>query len=226
MDAPAPGLTIEDAPPLPLGAIVLAGGKSSRLGYDKALVRMNGEVLVQWLPRLLSAVFRPVAVVVSKPACYPVTFPQIVDSVPDAGPLAGIAAGLHFLAAPALFVCAVDMPLLQPALLRRLHAALGGYDLVIPERAGRLEPLCAIYAASCLPAIQRLLGSGRLRANGVAAEVHTRILTDPEWRDVDPEGDSFLNINTAADLNRLTARANEYGLQLAGAAAPLCHGPA
>jgi molybdopterin-guanine dinucleotide biosynthesis protein A len=225
MAATAPGLTAEGTPARPIGAIVLAGGKSSRLGYDKALVLVNGESLVQWLPRLLLTFFRPVAVVVSAPDQYPVAFPQVVDAVPDAGPLAGIAAGLQFLATEAMFVCAVDMPLLRPALLRRLQAALDGYDLVLPERAGRLEPLCAIYAASCLPAVQRLLAGGRLRANGVAAEVHTRILTEAEWRDVDPEGDSFLNINTPTDLARLQARANEYGLDLAGAA-PLLHGPA
>ena len=195
-------------------AVVLAGGKSTRLGFDKALLRVNGEPLVQWLPNQLARIFRSVAIVVDRSGRYDVTFPQLLDILPDAGPLAGIAAGLESSAAPALFVCACDMPLLQPALLQRLCSALEGHDLAIAERAGRLEPLCAVYAASCLPVIQQLLRDHRLRANGVANAVRTRTLTEMEWRDLDPEGDSFLSINAAGDLLHVQARAATYGLTL------------
>jgi molybdopterin-guanine dinucleotide biosynthesis protein A len=196
-----------------VAGIVLAGGKSSRLGFDKALLRVNGEILAQWLPDRLAAWCSPVALVVDRPQRYAVAVRQLVDHAPDAGPLAGIAAGLQGLAVPA-FVCACDMPLLQPALLRRLLVALDGYDLAIPERDGRLEPLCAVYAVSCLPVIQRLLRDRRLRANAVASEVPTRILREPEWRAIDPEGDSFLNINTPADLVRMQDRARHFGLTI------------
>jgi molybdopterin-guanine dinucleotide biosynthesis protein A len=196
-----------------IAGIVLAGGKSSRLGFDKALLRVNGEILAQWLPDRLAAWCSPVALVVDRPQRYAVAVRQLVDHAPDAGPLAGIAAGLQGLAVPA-FVCACDMPLLQPALLQRLLVALDGYDLAIPERDGRLEPLCAVYAVSCLPVIQRLLRDRRLRANAVASEVPTRILREPEWRAIDPEGDSFLNINTPADLVRIQDRARHFGLTI------------
>jgi molybdopterin-guanine dinucleotide biosynthesis protein A len=196
-----------------VAGIVLAGGKSSRLGFDKALLRVNGEILAQWLPDRLAAWCSPVALVVDRPQRYAVAVRQLVDHAPDAGPLAGIAAGLQGLAVPA-FVCACDMPLLQPALLQRLLVALDGYDLAIPERDGRLEPLCAVYAVSCLPVIQRLLRDRRLRANAVASEVPTRILREPEWRAIDPEGDSFLNINTPADLVRIQDRARHFGLTI------------
>lgn len=196
------------------GAIVLAGGQSTRLGFDKALLRINGEPLVRWLPHQLVGIFNAVAVVVDRPNRYAVTVPQLIDTSPNAGPLAGIAAGLLASTAPALFVCACDMPLLQPALLKRLCSALDGHALAIPERAGRLEPLCAVYAASCLPVIQQLLRDHRLRANGVASEVHTRILAEHEWRDVDPEGDSFLSVNTSADLAYMQERAAQFGLTI------------
>jgi molybdopterin-guanine dinucleotide biosynthesis protein A len=196
-----------------VAGIVLAGGKSSRLGFDKALLRVNGEILAQWLPDRLAAWCSPVALVVDRPQRYAVAVRQLVDHAPDAGPLAGIAAGLQGLAVPA-FVCACDMPLLQPALLQRLLVALDGYDLAIPERDGRLEPLCAVYGVSCLPVIQRLLRDRRLRANAVASEVPTRILREPEWRAIDPEGDSFLNINTPADLVRMQDRARHFGLTI------------
>lgn len=198
--------------PVPIGGIVLAGGKSSRLGFDKALLRVNGEILAQWLPDQLAALCQPLALVVDRPQRYPVAVPQLIDITPDAGPLAGIAVGLQGLAVPALFTCACDMPLIRPALVQRLSAALDGYDLVIPERDGRLEPLCAIYAAACLPVITALLRQNRLHARAVASEVKARILQESEWRDVDPAGDSFLSINTPADLVRMQQRARHYGL--------------
>ena len=199
---------------LPFGAIVLAGGKSSRLGFDKALLRMDGVPLVQWLPSKLAHTFTSVAIVVDRADRYHVTFPLLLDTWPDAGPLAGIAAGLEASGEPAVFVCACDMPLMQASLVQRLCSALEGHDLAIPERAGRLEPLCAVYAASCLPVIQQLLHDRRLHASGVAGAVRTRTVTEVEWRDLDPEGDSFLSINSPSDLLHVQARAATYGLTL------------
>lgn len=206
------------AQPSSCGAMVLAGGSSSRLGADKGLVRVDGLPLVAWLPARLGELFSPVLLVVDRPNRYAVPIRQVVDAAPGAGPLAGLAAGLAGLATPAAFACACDMPLLRPALLARLGAAIEGHDLAIPQRAGRLEPLCAVYAAACLPMMQRLLADGRLRAGGIAAEVRTRVLAEAEWRDVDPDGDSFLSINTPADLTMIQERARAYGLTISAAA--------
>ena len=198
--------------------MVLAGGRSSRLGVDKALLRVDGVTLVEWLPARLAASFAPVVLVVDRPGRYAVPVRQVVDAVPGSGPLAGLTAGLAALGTAAAFACACDMPLLRPALLARLCAALEGYDLAIPERAGRLEPLCAVYASACLPPMRGLLATGRLRANGVAGEVRARVLAEPEWRDADPDGDSFLSINTPAELAALRERARSYGLTVGSAA--------
>lgn len=214
MDTAETGIELTGMERSPFGAIVLAGGHSTRLGFDKALLRVNGVPLVQWLPGWLAGLFSTVAVVVDRPQRYAVPFPQIVDAEHHHGPLAGIAAGLQATSAPATFVCACDMPLLRPALLQFLASLLVGQDLVIPQREGRLEPLCAVYGSSCLPVIQRLLLDGQRRANGLASEVHTRIVSEPEWREMDPEGDSFLNVNTPVDLTSVQERAKRYGLTL------------
>lgn len=214
MDTAATGLDSTGVARSPLGAIVLAGGRSSRLGVDKALLQINGVPLVQWLPERLAALFISVAVVVDRPQRYATSFLQVIDTIVDGGPLAGIAAGLQVTVAPGTFVCACDMPLLRPALLRLLCVLLAGHDLVIPERDGRLEPLCAVYAPSCLPVIQGMLQTGQRRANAVAGAVRTRILREQEWRESDPEGDSFLSINTLGDLATVQERAATYGLAL------------
>lgn len=196
-------------------AVVLAGGKSSRLGTDKALLCVDGEPLISWLPARLAGWFADVVVVVDRPGRYDVPWRQVVDAVPDAGPLAGIAAGLAAISTPAAFVCACDMPLLRPALLGLLCAALGeGIDVAIPERDGRLEPLCAIYRATCLPTARDLLSAGKRRANGLAEALPRRVLTEPEWRAVDPEADSFRSINTPDELSALTERARAHGLRI------------
>jgi molybdopterin-guanine dinucleotide biosynthesis protein A len=197
-----------------IGALVLAGGRSSRLGRDKALVRVDGQPLVAWLSARLAQVLSPVVVVVDRPARYALAVPQVTDAYSGLGPLGGLATGLEALDAPAAFACACDMPLLRPALVELLCAELDGYDVAVPERAGRLEPLCAVYARSCLSAALRLLQQRQLRVGGLAEAVHARVLKEEEWRAADPEGDSFLNVNTAADLAALRERARGYGLTL------------
>ena len=197
------------------GAIVLAGGRSSRLGQDKALVQVDGQPLVQWLPARLSEWLSPVLVVTDRVDRYSITSPQVADAFPETGPLGGLATGLQALRAPAAFACACDMPLIRAEMISLLCAALPGYDMVIPERGGRLEPLCAVYSTTCLPAIHRLLVDRKLRLAGVAAEVRTRVVPEATWRTIDPDGDSFLSINTPADLAHMQARAGRYGLAIA-----------
>ena len=200
--------------PSGVGAIVLAGGRSTRLGHDKALLRINGQPLVEWLPARLSCLLSPVVIVVDGPGRYQTSLPQVPDVLPGTGPLGGVASGLQALAASAALVCACDMPLLQPDLIALLCASLSGFDLVIPERDGRLEPLCAVYTRACLPAMQALLANRQLRLNGMASAVRARIVTEGEWREVDPRGDSFLGINTLDELATMRKRARGYGLEL------------
>lgn len=193
------------------GALVLAGGRSSRLGFDKALIRMDGQPLVEWLPVFLSSFFSPVAVVADRRDRYTLHVPLLADTALGAGPLAGIAAGLQALDAPALFVCAVDMPLLRPALLRRLLQEIDGFDLAIPIRDAGYEPLCAIYSRSSLPVIRQRLEQHHLRLQDLPHILHTRIVAGREWQEDDPAGDSFLSINTLDDFNHLRERAHQLG---------------
>ncbi len=189
------------------GALVLAGGKSSRLGFDKALIRLDGQPLVEWLPAFLSRFFTPVAVVADRHDRYTLKVPLLTDAVPEAGPLAGIVAGLQTLATPRLFVCAVDMPLLRPQLLEHLRRLSKGFDLTIPAHARGYEPLCAIYSYSILPIIRQRLEQRQLRLHDLPQILHTRVVMEREWQEDDPDGDSFLGINTLDDFCHLRNRA-------------------
>ncbi len=192
--------SVRDHPVYPAGGIVLAGGQSRRLGRDKARVLINGQPAVLWQVQLLQTVVSSVVVVVAPGRHYRVPVPEVPDEFPNEGPLGGIATGLRHLSTSAAFVCACDMPLLRPALIGGLFKALGDNDLAIPECNGRLQPLCAVYAARCLPVIERLYAAGERRAHAVATAVPCVRIQEEQWRQWDSAGESFVSINSETDL--------------------------
>jgi molybdopterin-guanine dinucleotide biosynthesis protein A len=184
--------------------IVLAGGDSRRMGGPKALAEWHGVPLVAHVAAIVASVVSPV-VVVRDPGLALPPLPAGVevanDEVADRGPLEGMAAGLRSLAGRAgvVFVAAVDMPLLHPAFIEQIVAALDGVDAAVPVLAGRAHPLAAAYGAGVLPTVERRLAAGLLRATGLLDDVRVRYLADADL--VHPE--SLRNANTPAELERL-----------------------
>lgn len=200
-----------------IAGLVLAGGRSSRLGQDKALLLANGIPLVAWQYAILERLVAPVYVVQAARQRFEVALPTLIDDIPDVGPMGGITRGLEFLAAGAAFVCATDMPLLRPSFVSGLCNLLGDADLAIPERDGHLEPLCAIYSTRCLPALKALLAAGDHRLHAIVSRVHARRVPEAIWRQWDEHGVSFLNINTPEDLATVQRVGREFGIVLATA---------
>ena len=150
-----------------LGAIVLAGGRSSRMGTPKALLDWHGGTLVRRVTGILQRVADPVVVVHAEGQELP-PLPGVeraVDRAPDRGPLEGIAAGLRAVAdrCPAVFVSGTDLPFLHPDLVLALAAARAEHDLAVPVADGHVHHLCAVYRTDLLPAVERQLASDRLR---------------------------------------------------------------
>jgi molybdopterin-guanine dinucleotide biosynthesis protein A len=131
---------------------------------------------------------------------------MVGDVFPDGGSLGGIYSGLEAAAGDAALCVACDMPFLAPPLLAHLARRASEADVVIPEVAGELQPLHAVYGKACLPAMERQLRGGRLKITGFFGEV--RVLRVPEAevaRLADPEL-AFMNLNTPEDLARARAR--------------------
>jgi molybdopterin-guanine dinucleotide biosynthesis protein A len=193
--------------------IVLAGGRSSRMGRSKALLDWHGTPLVVHLCRLLRAELGGPLVVVraagqALPAL-PAGVEVVEDERADRGPLEGIAAGLRTVAtrADAAYVSATDVPLLVPAVVRLATSALqDGVDAVVPRIGDRMYPLTAAYRVSLLPLVEGLLAGERLRALDLVETIAVRWLSEDELRAVDPELDSFRNVNTPADYEAALAR--------------------
>jgi molybdenum cofactor guanylyltransferase len=184
-------------------AIVLAGGRSSRMGEPKALLDWHGEPLVHHVAGILAQVCRPVIVVVAAGRSVPV--PEgveiTVDATPDRGPLEGVAAGIRALdgRSPAVFLAAVDLPLLHPAFVGQMLTALPGFDAAVAVADGSDQPLAAAYDARLLERAPQLLAAGEARVTALLEHGLIRRLTVAEL--VEP--DSLRNVNTPAEYRRL-----------------------
>jgi molybdopterin-guanine dinucleotide biosynthesis protein A len=194
---------------LKVGCIVLAGGRSSRLGRDKVTERLGGLTLLE---RTISTVTRfssEVIVVGANSSLLPC---NIVDSrvrmVSDLhegkGPLAGIHSGLTSSHFQHNFVVACDTPFLNTGLIDYMLGLCQDFDAVVPRVKDLLEPLQAIYSKNCLPVIEDLLKNGKLRIMDLLEVTRVKFVEEAEIDRFDPTHLCFFNINTEADLT--TAR--------------------
>jgi molybdenum cofactor guanylyltransferase len=183
-------------------AAVLAGGASRRMGRDKATLAVGGVELASLALAAAARVAHPVVLVA--PEGHParrVAAPAVAD--PGLGPLAALAAALDALEAEHVLVLAADHPGLRVELLARLVALAGGAEAVACRRGPRLEPLVAVYqrAPALAAARARLAGpAGGRSLTGLLADLATLVVEEPEWRRLDPDGRSFVDLDDPADL--------------------------
>jgi len=190
-------------------AIVLAGGKSTRLGRDKASELLLGRPLLQHvLDRLAGLVDERVvvsAVGQRLPALDTPDLKVVEDIYPETGPLGGIYTGLTAIDAPYAIAVACDMPLLQPTLVAELLRRAPGRDLVVPVSEEFPQPLCAVYSKACVEPFRRQLEAGEYKITAAFGFLRPLYLRPADWRPFDPEGLSFQNLNREEDLRRVTA---------------------
>jgi molybdopterin-guanine dinucleotide biosynthesis protein A len=187
----------------PTSAVVLAGGRSSRLGQDKAFLRINGQFLIERILEKLAQLSDEVIVVANDIEKYE-QFEAVVvgDVFPGKGALGGIYSGLRAATKDRSLVVACDMPFLNLSLLQYMQGLAPRYDVVIP-RLGRLtEAVHAVYSRNCLPFIEKQLQAGDLRIVSFFPQVRVRYVDDDEMDIFDPKHLSFFNINSQADLDK------------------------
>lgn len=186
--------------------VLLAGGRGTRMGTPKARLTFHGQPL---LPRVVAALLEVaprVLIVLGPEQELPFALPEGADTVtdpePGQGPVMGLLAGLRACGSELALVVGCDMPFLEPPLLTRLTEQCEGWDAVVPVRDGRPQYLHAVYRASAVPIIERLLASGARSLEAVAAALRTRFVLEETWRRISPAGLSFTNLNTPDDLRR------------------------
>jgi molybdopterin-guanine dinucleotide biosynthesis protein A len=188
------------------GAIILCGGKSSRMGRDKATLPFGPELMLERVVRLVSQVVEPAnIVVVAAPEQALPTIPAEVaiarDLVKERGPLEGLAAGLRELTSrvDAAYATACDVPLLSPVFVARMFELLGDHDIAVPRDGEHHHPLAAVYRTTVLPHVEQLLNADRLRPRFLFDEVNTREVDVEALRSVDPQLTTLANLNYEAD---------------------------
>jgi molybdenum cofactor guanylyltransferase len=193
----------------PLTVLILAGGRSTRMGQDKAWLELAGVPLVERVARRLLPLAAELVFSARDPAAFdeliarlPVPARVVVDEYPGAGPLAGLHAGLRAAAYEDVLAVATDMPFVDANLVERMVAACRPADAIIPRLmppgfdAPQPEPLHALYRKSCLPAIEAALNAGRRRLVSFLQDVDVCYLDEDVLRQIDPELKSFRNVNT------------------------------
>lgn len=191
-----------------IGGFVLAGGQSSRMGRDKALLELSGLPLVVRAARLVESAVGS-AIVIGHPETFrSLQLHAIADDWPGAGPLGGIATALRASEAPWNLIAACDLPYLTKAWLEFLleQAVASPADAVVPMNERGAEPLCAMYHKRCESAVWLALDRGTRKVTDCLAGVHVEHLEPAAWKGFDSEGLLFKNINSPEDYEEAKGR--------------------
>ena len=204
----------------PVTGVILAGGRSRRMGQNKALIQLGDDSLIEHVIRRMHLVVDELLLITNSPAEYAyLGLPMHGDIIPDTGALGGIYTGLTYASYDAVLCVGCDNPFLVPDLLTYLVSVLGEYDAVMPYTYSRnkdigvtnpshstdritLQTLCAAYAKRCLPIIELMLQESELRVHALAERAYVQRISPEVWQTFDSEGMSFFNINTPEDFER------------------------
>jgi len=187
----------EDRSPDNVTGLVLAGGASRRMGRDKALMELGGRPLIQIVVERMTVVCAEVIIVAGDATSY-TSFgvPVVVDRFRDVGVLGGLHAGLAAAGYELALAVGCDMPFLKPELLRAFAAWAEGYDVALLRHEGYVEPLHGAYRRTCLPSIEAAIRAGKRRIVSFFPHVRVRTIDLDDVRPLDPELNSFRNVNT------------------------------
>ncbi len=190
----------------PVTGLVVAGGKSTRFGTDKASAIVAGRSLLEWVVRGVSPACAAIVIVRAAgqelPLFEAALPPTVVDDqYPEKGPLAGLVSGFAAVSTPLAFAVSCDVPLVRPGMVGGLASLAAGYDVVVPHVEGFPQPLLTVYRpASCLPVFRAAVEAGRLKITAAYSGLRVRPVREPEMRTLDPALESFRNLNRVDDL--------------------------
>ena len=188
----------------PLTAFVLAGGRSSRMGSDKAMLALGEQTLLERALRTVEQVSAKVRIVGPR-SRYGQCGEVVEDIYEGCGPLGGIHAALRVSDTDLNLMLSVDMPLMHSRFLQWLaHQASQGRQLItLPEAHGGQQPLCAVYRREVLEAVERALQNGDYKIGRLFAEVPTRIIAEEEITAAGFSPSIFRNVNTPEEYDQL-----------------------
>ncbi len=201
--------------------IILAGGRSSRMGRDKTLLMVENETLIERTVKELSEVTDDIIIASNATDKYGLPgVREVPDIFPEMGPLGGLYAGLLAARYDDVFAVAADMPYFSARLATYLLGRKGGHDAVVPRTGEDWEPLCAVYSRACVGPIERCLLAGIRKVYRFYPEVKVLAVTGEELGAAGLPANMFFNLNAPQDLDLLRRKkASGDGPEVSGASA-------
>jgi molybdenum cofactor guanylyltransferase len=196
-----------DSSPGDLTGIILAGGKSRRMGgRNKAFLELDGRPLIEIVVERVQSVCAEVLIVAGDTRPYTGLGVSLVeDRFRDVGVLGGLHAGLEAASYELTLVVGCDMPFLNPDLLHAFAEWAEGFDVTILRQGKQVEPLHAAYRRTCLPVIETAIRTGERRIVSFFPNVHVRYVAPAEVVSIDPNLRSFRNVNTPEEWEAVQA---------------------
>ncbi|UCE63637.1 MAG: molybdenum cofactor guanylyltransferase [Nitrospirota bacterium] len=187
-----------------ISGVLLAGGKSRRMGQDKRHLMISGKSLFNHALHVLESVFSEIIIVVDtiSSVVSEINHRVVTDLIPDKGSAGGLFTGLTYSPNPQVFAVACDMPFLNPAVIKKICDMSDSTDVTMVKLSNGLHPMHSVYSKGCLPVLRRMIEADQLRLQDLLLqkELETKILGPEVVQDIDPQFKSFLNVNTPADV--------------------------
>lgn len=189
--------------------VILAGGKSRRMGEDKRFLLVGEATLMDRTVSVMTKLFPEVLIIIAQDSA-PLTVDGCRvyrDLIADCGSLGGLYTGLAQAANERIFVVACDMPFLTPDMIRWFVARDSSADIVMAQLPDGLQPLHAVYGKKAVPVLERMAIAHELKIRRIASDPSLRVtvVSPTEWGERDPLARSFRNVNTPADLEAARA---------------------
>jgi len=195
--------------------VILAGGKNSRIGLNKAFLEIGGKRIIDRTIEIYKKIFDEILIITNTPEDYQYLTESVIltlnevkgknlklkiytDLIPHRGSLGGIYTGLHYSKSDYAFFAACDMPFLNERVIRHIIKVARDYDIIVPYFKHRLHPLHAVYSKKCLPLIKVMVGKNRLKIKDLFLKCKVKRITDIPETKLPP----FSNINTMRDFRR------------------------
>lgn len=183
--------------------VILVGGKSSRMGRDKAFLQIDGRTLFERVLEVFRESLGPILLVGDRAERFAgYGLPVLPDIYPGSA-LGGLYTALHQAETERIFVSSCDLAFPSREVMLHLCSLREGFDAVVPKTASGYEPLFALYAKSCLGPIREFLESGNCCAYGYYPALRIRYLQGGELARIDSDGSAFVNVNTPAEFEKI-----------------------
>lgn len=181
-------------------AAILWGGKSSRIGQDKGFLPLHTTRVIEAIIDKLFPLSDELLLVTHHSDYQNAKVTRsIIDEIPEQGPLEGLKMALQEAAYPNILVTGCDAPFLNTSLIHLMLAQLPDQGCVISETGGKIHPFPGVYSKALLPLVQDSLNSHELKMTSFCDKVKARILPEEKVREVDPQLQSYINLNTPDD---------------------------